>query len=173
MVSRRARHLHAIADRPATGLLPFTNSMRRRPLSSAASSRGPTGLSILVQLVAVASAIPVVIFSRSLYQAGQRQTAAAAVPSPIFLTSAIAFFPEKARGRVESRGRGLPQIHGGISAPRSPRFRASQQLAGIAQTAGAKQSQVAGGKGIRFAEGAHGYVLRRPLANSGQLAKLL
>ena len=36
-----------------------------------------------------------------------------------------------------------------------------------------KQSQIAGGKGVRFAECTHGDVLRRPVADSRELPKLL
>src|SRR3954468_15518708 len=89
------------------------------------------------------------------------------VSNPIFVLCNFVFCRNSRTTRSIGRRLCLPKIHGGIGTPGSPRLGTNLQFTGIVDAAGSKQSEVAGGKGVRFVERAHGYVLRRPFADSG------
>ena len=73
-------------------------------------------------------------------------------------------------------GFGSPQMHGRIGAPGPPLFGAREQLGGgrpftdpVAQ--GARDADITHREGVRFAQLAHGDILRRPFANSRQCSQ--
>lgn len=75
-------------------------------------------------------------------------------------------------GERSSRTGGTgPQIDDRVGAPRTPRFHTSFQFARICKAHRVQQTNVSGGKGVGFAERAHGHVLRGPFANAGNLAE--
>ena len=64
-----------------------------------------------------------------------------------------------------------PEIHRGISTPRSPGFGAQLQISRVLQGHRAQEPEIAGGKGIRFAQRSHRHVLRSPLPDAGDFTE--
>jgi len=64
-----------------------------------------------------------------------------------------------------------PKIHGGVGAPRSAGLDALFQFPRSGQSQGTEKAEIAGGKGVRLAEGAHGNVLCGPFADAGDFAQ--
>ena len=70
----------------------------------------------------------------------------------------------------------MPQVQRGIGPPRAPAFGACEQLAWrgappVRVRERAEEADIGGGERVRFPEGAHRNVLRRPFADAGQLAQ--
>ena len=64
-----------------------------------------------------------------------------------------------------------PEIHRCISAPRSPGFGAKFQISRVSDGHRAQEPEIAGGKGIGFAQRSHRHILRSPLPNAGDFTE--